>query len=153
VKNQRGFTLIELTVALAVAAVVLGLVIVRIDGWSSRQALSASARALGNTIRLFRERAQAEEETYTLKIQMDRGTYAVTAAGETLRSGRLGVGQTFVKILSGGREQVTPAILQLGPRGILPETKITLDNSAKEQLTITLPSFANEVGYSEPETK
>src|SRR4029078_5045819 len=37
--KRRGFTLIELTVVLAVLVIASGIVIVRVTGWSSRQAL------------------------------------------------------------------------------------------------------------------
>ena len=148
-KRQSGFTLIELTVALAIAVVIVGLVIVRVDGWSSRQALHASARALGNTIRLYREKAQEEEETYTLRIELDRGTYDVTAQGLLVRRGKLGTGRTFGKVRAGETEVPTPVILNLGPRGILPEMILEIEGAAKEKVTLKVGSMANEVSYAE----
>jgi len=151
--KKRGFTLVELAVALAIAAIIMGLVVVQVDGWSSLQSLRTAVRALGNTIRLYREKAQAEEETFTLKIDCDRGTYVVTARGETLRSGRLGAGQRFGKIHAGERELESPVLLQLGPRGILPEMRITMTNATKESMTLVICPLANEVSYAEPEPK
>jgi prepilin-type N-terminal cleavage/methylation domain-containing protein len=148
-KRRRGFTLIELTVVLAITAVVLGLVIVQVDGWSSRQSLDASARALGNTVRFWRERAQDDEVTYSLRLDVEHATYRVTGAREILRGGRLGVGQTFGKIHAGEAEMKGPVILNFGPRGILPEVAITLQNAANEKVTLKLGSMANEVSYVE----
>ena len=70
---RSGFTLIELTVALSIAVVLAGVVLVRVDGWSPRQKLNTSARALGNTIRTWREKAQLEESVYMLQIDSDKG--------------------------------------------------------------------------------
>jgi prepilin-type N-terminal cleavage/methylation domain-containing protein len=148
-KSQSGFTLIELVVALAIIVVITGLVIVRVDGWSSRQALHASARALGNAIRLYREKAQEDEETCTLRLELDRATYSVTAAGQTLRRGKLGVGQSFGKAYAGEDEVSTPVILNLGPRGLVPEVTIAIENSAGEKVTLKVSAMANEVTYAE----
>ncbi len=149
-RRRSGFTLIELTVALAIAVVIAGLVIVRVDGWSSRQSLHASARSFGNTIRLYREKAQEEEELYTLRIALDRGTYDVTSAGLVIRRGRLKVGQSFGKARSGDVVLSDPVILNLGPRGILPETAIDLKAGSTETVTVKVASAANEVIYEEP---
>src|SRR5471032_2956496 len=92
-KRQVGFTLIELTVALAILVVASGFIIVRVVGWSSRQALHTSARALGNTIRTWRERARTEEVTYTLTLEESR--YQIVLGKEILRRGQLGTGETF----------------------------------------------------------
>lgn len=148
-KRRGGFTLIELVVVLAIAVVITGFVIVQVDGWSSRQALHASARALGNTIRLFREKAQLDEEVYTLRIQLDRGTYDVTSEGLVVRRGKLAVGQMFGKVLTGEMELRTPVTLHFGPRGMIPELTIGLENVAKESVTLKVSSMANEVTYAQ----
>jgi len=66
--KERGFTLIELTIVLAILVIVSGFSITRLPGWSSRQALRSSARVLGNTIRTWRERARADETPYSLEF-------------------------------------------------------------------------------------
>ena len=154
-RRDPGFTLVELAVALSIMFVIGGFVIARVDAFSTRQALASSARALGNTIRLYREKAQEEEQHYALRIELDHGTYAVTCQGETVRRGKLGPGQSFGKVLSGPLASVTevptPVILNLGPRGLLPETRIAIENPWKEKITLTVGSLANEVAYAEPE--
>jgi len=147
--RRSGFTLIELVVALAIVVVITGLVIVRVDGWSSRQALYGTARAVGNTIRLYREKAQEDEETYTLRIELDRGTYLVTAGGETLRKGKLASGQTFGKCFFGELDVPTPLILNLGPRGLVPAVTVAIENSSAEKVTLTVDPVANEVSYAQ----
>jgi prepilin-type N-terminal cleavage/methylation domain-containing protein len=138
-KRQAGFTLIELVVVLAILVVASGIVIVRITGWSSRQSLHSSARTLGNVIRTWRERARTEETAYILTL--DENRYEIAAGKEILRRGKLGAGETFE-----GR----PLTLALTPRGILPETRITLRNAPGERVTLVLGTLVNEIDYEEP---
>jgi prepilin-type N-terminal cleavage/methylation domain-containing protein len=138
-RSQAGFTLIELVVVLAVLVIASGFVIVRISGWSSRQALNSSARALGNTIRTWRERARTEETSYTLVLE-DR-SYQIASGKEILRKGRLGGGETF--------ESGKPAQLMFTPRGVLPETRLTIRNEHGERLTLVVGALVNEIDYQE----
>lgn len=137
--GEGGFTLIELTVALAILVIASGVIIVRIAGWSSRQSLNSSARALGNTIRLWRERARAEDTTYTLTLEENR--YELVAGKDILRRGRLGSGETF---------ESGPKALSFTPRGILPETRITVRNAPGERVTLVLGALVNDIDYQEP---
>ena len=137
--KRRGFTLIELTVVLAVLVIASGFVIVRVTGWSSRQSLHSSARALGNTIRLWRERARAEEASYTLV--MDERSYQIVAGKELLRKGSLGSGETF--------DSAKPVSLVFTPRGILPETRVILRNGHGEKVTLRIGALVNDIDYEE----
>lgn len=138
--RKSGFTLIELTVVLAVVVIASGFVIVRVTGWSSRQTLQASARGLGNAIRTWRERARAEETTYTLR--MDGAAWDISAGKELLRRGRLGSGESF--------EETRSRLLRFTPRGVLPESRITLRNAAGERVTLVVSGLLNEVDYEAP---
>ena len=138
-KRKAGFTLIELTVALAILVVASGFIIVRVVGWSSRQGLHTSARALGNAIRTWRERARTEELTYTLTLEENR--YQIALGREILRRGQLGTGETF---------ENAPKSLTFTPRGVLPETRITLRNVSGERVTLVLGALVNEIDYQEP---
>jgi prepilin-type N-terminal cleavage/methylation domain-containing protein len=138
-KRRGGFTLIELTVALAIVVVASGILILRFTGWSSKQSLRSSSRALGNVIRVWRERAKTGETSYTLTV--DESRYQVAAGGEILRRGRFGEGET----VEGG-----PLSLVFAPRGILPETRLTLRNAAGERVMLLLGSLINEIDYEEP---
>jgi prepilin-type N-terminal cleavage/methylation domain-containing protein len=137
--SRAGFTLIELTVVLAVVVIASGFVIVRVSGWSSRQSLQSSARALGNTIRTWRERARTEETSYTLALE-DR-SYQISSGKEVLRKGRLGGGESF--------ESLKPSMLVFTPRGVLPETRLTIRNEHGERLTLVVGALLNEIDYQE----
>ncbi|HLY08746.1 MAG TPA: type II secretion system protein [Planctomycetota bacterium] len=138
-RQKDGFTLIELVVALAILVVASGLVIVRITGWSSRQALNSSARTLGNALRTWRERARTEETTYLFSL--DEGRWQIAAGKEILRRGRLGSRES----VEGG-----PITLVLSPRGILPATRMTLRNVSGERVSLVLGTLVNEIDYEEP---
>jgi len=137
--KRRGFTLIELTVVLAVLVIASGFVIVRVTGWSSRQALHSSARSLGNTIRVWRERARTEETTYTLV--MDERSYHITAGKEILRKGSLRGSESF--------DSGKPVSIVFTPRGILPETRVTIRNGHGERVTLAVGALVNEIEYQE----
>src|SRR5580765_2256657 len=109
--RRGGFTLIELVVVLAVLVVASGFVIIRMTGWSSKQALQTSARSLGNAVRLWRERARTEEMTYVLEL--DEHSYKISSGKDVLRQGTLRTGES----IEGGK----PTSLRLSPRGVLPE--------------------------------
>jgi prepilin-type N-terminal cleavage/methylation domain-containing protein len=138
-KRKGGFTLIELVVALAVVVVASGIIIVRVTGWSSRQSLHSSARILGNTLRTWRERARAEETSYTLRLEENR--YEIAAGKEMLRRGSLGRGESF----EGG-----PTAVLLSPRGILPDTRIILRNREGERVVLVPGTLTNDIEYQEP---
>ena len=137
--RNRGFTLIELTVVLAVLVIASGFVIVRITGWSTRQSLHASARALGNTIRTWRGRARTEELAY--RLVFEEKAYRIEAGKEVLRKGYLGSGETF--------DPGAPPPLIFSPRGIAPQTRITIRNDHGERVSLLLGALLNEVEYQE----
>ncbi len=152
-----GFTLIELSVALAIAIVVTGVVIVRVGGWSSRQELRNSARALGNVIRTYREKAQLEERPYLLVLDREGGTYGVRIPAEgpwpsreeEVRKGRLGPGRSFKRITIGGVDAQDKVVLLFGTRGILPETQIVVRDTQDEEILLVVGALTNEVTYAE----
>jgi len=130
-------TLIELTVALSILVVASGLLVLRVSGWTSRQSLHASARAVGNVIRAWRERARVEETTYTMECE--GRTYRILSGKEVVRRGSLPPSQSFER----------PIGIAFGPRGVLPETRIRIVGSSGEEVTLILGAAANEIDYSE----
>jgi prepilin-type N-terminal cleavage/methylation domain-containing protein len=156
-KARGGFTLVELTVVLAIAVVLSGLVIVRVDGWSSRTTLRASARALGNLIRTYREKAELEEGVYILAIDLEKGTYLVRAVGEddpvgsaeVVRKGSLGNRRSFGAAAIDGQEEKKALSIVFDERGILPEIQIPIRSQEGDMITLFPGRLVNEVGYVE----
>jgi hypothetical protein len=109
---------------------------------------------------MYREKAQFEERVYSLALDLDEGTYRVTAPPErgayattipnTVRTGRLRPDQAFGEVVVGEKAMKSPVTIDFTSRGIIPETKITLQNGEKESVTLTVAAFVNEVVYEEP---
>lgn len=156
---HRGFTLIELTVALALATVLMGLVIVRFSWGSPRQQAIAEARKLGNLIHTYRERAQSEEREYALRIDLADNRYQVLSVNDRspeglskarpIREGTLS-GQLQAKVLTeNGGELSSPVVLYFGRLGVMPGISIQMAYSATSKVTLKPGPLLNEVIYEE----
>jgi general secretion pathway protein H len=66
--NQRGFTLIEIAVVLAIIGMVLMLVIPRLPSTDGEN-LKISARTLASTLRYLQDRAAVSGTTYYLRLE------------------------------------------------------------------------------------
>lgn len=156
---SRGFTLVELTVALALAAVLMGLVVVRFSWAGPRQQAIAEARKLGNLIETCREKAVTEERLYALQIDAEQGRYAVFQPPERragsfatltpLRTGRLSGRVTIKAIRRQADALPTPFVLYFDPRGVLPELFIDLAHDSSPSVSLRIDPLQNEVAYDE----
>jgi type II secretion system protein H len=79
--NARGFTLIELIVALVVMACAAGLIVPNISRSMSRQDLHEAGQHLMLTARTARELAIARRQPLVLQVDLDRGGYSVSQRG------------------------------------------------------------------------
>jgi prepilin-type N-terminal cleavage/methylation domain-containing protein len=158
-RARRGFTLIEITVALALATILMGLVVVRFSWGSPRQQAIAEARKLGNLIRTYREKAQAEERDYALRLNLDANHYEVLAvsdrtkeaieAAKPVREGGFS-SQIRMKMMGqGGRELPSPVVLYFNRHGVVPETSIQLAYASGATVTLKPNPLTNEVVYEE----
>jgi prepilin-type N-terminal cleavage/methylation domain-containing protein len=141
--RRTGFTLLELTVVLSIIVILSGIVIVRVDGWSSGQRLRAAARTLGGRIRATREKARLEERTCVLTMEFDTGSYRIQE-----RPGQLSPGVSFSRVTVAGQPVSSPAILSFDSRGVIPESQITLAGEHHEILTLTLKALENAIEYT-----
>ena len=83
-QNQKGFTLIELTIVIIVLGVMLSLVIPRL-GEIGEADLKRSSRHLTGMIRFLRDEAQARKAVYRLRFDIQGGRYwaeVMTLTGE-----------------------------------------------------------------------
>ncbi|HVY15975.1 MAG TPA: type II secretion system protein [Rhodopila sp.] len=93
-KVGTGFTLIEMTVVLAILGLVVGVVITRQPWRSSRLDAEATVRAVIDVSRLARSRAIAQDRDVRVDLAYDRfsvdGGHALPLPpGEALRPGRV----------------------------------------------------------------
>jgi len=138
-RKSRGFTLIELTIVLAVVVVLSGILVLRIGGWSSRQSLNASARSLGNSLRLVRGRAEVDERPYRLLIEGSTWK-GLAHSGELVTRGKLSSGQEF---------EPGPAELRFDGRGIALPARLAIRNGSGERVVIVVSALSNTVEYHE----
>ncbi len=72
--RRAGFTLLELTMVMAIMALMVVVVGTRIDGLIPRKALEASAREIGAMIEMARGNAASRGRVYALRYDLDAGT-------------------------------------------------------------------------------
>jgi prepilin-type N-terminal cleavage/methylation domain-containing protein len=73
--RQRGFTLLELTMVMAVLAIAVVTVGANIDGLIPGKALQASARDIGTIIEMARGNAASRGRIYAIRYDLEAGTY------------------------------------------------------------------------------
>ncbi len=157
--SRRAFTIIELTIVLALVGVIMGLVVVRFDWGSQRQQVIAQARKLGNAIQTYRERAMSEQSVYGLQLDLSEGSWSIHQVPEkniaalqvtpTLVSAKC---ERPVKILAvktaEGLELQTPITIFFDPRGVAPGMSIDLGVESGSGVTLQLDPLVNEVSYA-----
>jgi general secretion pathway protein H len=76
-KNNRGFTLLEIIIVLSLITLILGLSSVYFTGFLPASRLDAAARELAGTIRQARSLARLNSERRTVMIDLDNRTYGM----------------------------------------------------------------------------
>lgn len=135
-RRTSGFTLIELTVTLAVVVALSGLLILRVTTWTPRQSLEASARAFGGALRTWRERARFDETSYRVDWR-EREWRVSTAAGERVAKSALGTGQSFAE----------PGEILFDLRGVAPARSIRLRHVNGARVEIVVDPVLSDVHY------
>ncbi len=138
-KRRAGFTLIELTVVLAVVVVLSGFLIVRVTGWSPRQSLNASTRAFGGALRVWRERARFDESSCRIAWKGNAWTVS-SAVGDRLGGGTLGASQSFEDA----------GELVFDRRGVAAPRWIWLRHSTGPRVAVVVDALLGDVRYEDP---
>ncbi len=76
-RRERGFTLIELVVALAIVALAVAVAVPRLDHLTPKYRLRAAAREVASTIDLARGNAAGKGQRYAIRYFVGEGTYAL----------------------------------------------------------------------------
>jgi prepilin-type N-terminal cleavage/methylation domain-containing protein len=160
-KTKRGFTVLELTLVLALIGLLMGLVVVRFNFGSPRQNLIAQARKLGNVITAYRERAISEEQVYAMQFDLSANTWAMRRLDEKgdvsperlkkpVTSGSFDPPVMLKTITVAGSKDVdSPSIIYFDARGIVPELQLKLCMQGGAGVTLRLDPLVNEVTYVE----
>jgi prepilin-type N-terminal cleavage/methylation domain-containing protein len=157
-RNRGGFTVIEVSIVLALIVVMMALVIVRFDWGSQRQKAIMEARKLGNLITTYREKARDDEQIYALRLDSDTGNYAVVhpleksaasaLSAPSLRAGRL-ENLRFKRIAVDGRKLQSPVVIFFSVTGVLPRLSIDIGTDAGTAVGVDIDPLVSEVSYAE----
>lgn len=93
--RQRGFTLIELMVALAVAIVLLGVAVPSFLEATARARLQGAVNELAIDLQYARSQAVRERAAVALTVAADGASYTITDASATLKMVTLPSGVTL----------------------------------------------------------
>jgi prepilin-type N-terminal cleavage/methylation domain-containing protein len=154
----RGFSLIELSTAVAIIVVALGLVILQYDFGSLRQRASAAARLLSLDIQKYRELSR--DCCHAWRFDADGSGYKVFSLHEKTVE-KLAEMQPIhtVKFPAPCRMAALKVNAQSQPLGVLlfdssqimPETEIELRWSQRGAFTLRIHPVVNEVSLNEIE--
>lgn len=142
-----GFTLLELVLVMVVMCTVLAMAAPSLRGFfASRQTADAAAQILALT-RLARTQAVAEGRTYRLNVDVEAGTYWLTAQeGGAFKQLQTEFGRVF-SLPEGTRitwqetsQQLSQEHIQFYPNGRTDATTVRLTGRQGEVVEITCPS-------------
>lgn len=158
-RKSIGFTLLELTIALSLMVLFLGLVVVRLSFGSDRQHAVNAARRIGKLIETYREKAAAGECLYAIKFDAEDGILAVFTPAERnvasllvlqpIKSIELNSSLQFSKVLMQGRELPKPAIIFLDGKNLLLDMSIEITSSQGAVVVLHPDPLINIVRYEE----
>jgi type II secretion system protein H len=142
--NQKGFTLAELVVTLAVLAIVAAIAIPAFQRYAINGNLKAAARDIASDIGLLKERAMAENRMYQITLSVGSNSYTLQqcnapgspcAAWTTIQVKNLTGYASDIRFDS-GETIVTNYVIQ--PRGTATTGAIVLRNSRGSKGTVTI---------------
>lgn len=125
VQRQRGFTLMELMVAVAVSMIVLAVGTPSFLSWLPTMRLSSAARQIATDLQVARMKAISQNASYTVTFNTSSATY-------TYGSDSRDIGQQYPGI---SIASVSPSNPVFTPRGTAGgSVTITLDNGSAQKV-------------------
>lgn len=157
--RARGFTILELTIALTLMVVLMSLVVIRLGFGSSRQQAVDAARKVGNLFSTYREKAMTDECLYAIRLDAATGQYAIfrplernAAAldGTTpLKSASLQPPIHFGKVFAQGSEVPAPVTIFFDAKGFLPAFSFEVTGDKGTVVVLRPDPIVNEIRYDE----
>ena len=121
-RNDRGFTVIEILVALAVMGILIKISVPAFSSWLPTLKLSSAARQVATDLQLARMKAISQNSSYTVTFNTGNGTYTYGSESRDL-------GQLFPGITISSASNPT-----FTPRGTANAVTITLSNGSAQKL-------------------
>jgi type II secretion system protein H len=148
--EKKSFTLVELLVVLAVIAIVAGVVIPRIAGSLESRQLREATASLAHMARTTRALAMAQQRTYTMKIDVNRGGWSIRqenggkekkgpARMSWLKNGRLPKGVRVVKFSTPESIEGKEGEIMFGPDGTSSGAMIELGCESRTMSLVVHP--------------
>ena len=134
--SERGFTLLEVTVGLAIVAIAAGLVLPRLADLGALRVTTA-ARRLAGDLTIARDRAILGGRAVRVVVDVERGTWRSEPA---LVSGALPAGVRF-----GG----DTATVVLSPGGEVPPSRIDVRDDHGHAARVVVPAGARRIAAIE----
>ena len=145
-KKQRGFTLIEVVVTVAIVGVLAMIAIPSMIGWRQERQMQGAARVFYSDLQHARFTAIREAETVSFIIDVPAGdyslfidpnqNYALDAGEQLLSSETMPANVIFQNVTLAGNQT------QFNSRGMAAETgSLDFTNSQNDRLTIYLNSL------------
>lgn len=153
----KGFTLIELTMVLAIIVILFGLVVPRFGGVLGTAELGSAARVLAGTARAVHNEAARRGEEMVLHLNLDTNEYWVTsktkegidseAGGMFLKRRALPEGITFKDIVLHNKYVTNQGEVSLvySPFGRVGRTIIHIEDRAGKIFTVRIKPYNGQV--------
>ncbi len=155
-RGRRGFTLLEMVVALAVLALVFAVSASRFGRMFAGTRLEAAARGLGDHFAYGISRAYTTGKYHTMEFDLGAGKYWIKPGREDEDAGRLlveslGSGVRFTDVQAGGETFTPPGVLsvEISPLGFTGDLLVNLEDAAGNSMAVELDSLVQGIRYHE----
>ncbi|HHI69332.1 MAG TPA: prepilin-type N-terminal cleavage/methylation domain-containing protein [Planctomycetes bacterium] len=152
--EKKGFTLVELVVALAVLGLVFAVSVARFDRMFTGTRLEAAARGLGDHFAYGISRAYTTGRYHTLEFDLGAGKYWIKPGredeeGVKILEESLGSGVRFTDIQAGGETYTPPGVLsvEISPLGFTGDLLVNLEDEAGNTMAVELDSLVQGIRY------
>lgn len=168
VRNESGFTLIELTVVVLLIGLIVAVAATRLDSMVPKYRLRGAARDVGSILRQGKSRAAAQGKDLYFEMDLSRGQYWLLApfpkedAGQDPKAvdGRaveyqpvfvhhLPDGVQFTDVILGDKDKVTTghARLRLTPYGTSSHTIVNFRNSENREIALKMNGYTGMISF------
>jgi type IV fimbrial biogenesis protein FimT len=97
-QKQAGFTLIELVVVMAIAAILLTIALPNLIGWTPQKRLQSAASDIQGALHVARMGAVKGNTSGVVVFETANDRYTVTVDGRTVRTGQMPAGVDLLSV-------------------------------------------------------
>ena len=138
-RQNEGFTLMEMMTVIAIIAIVAGIVLPNFIGWLPRYRLRSGAEDIQSTLQLARLGAIKQNTSSTVTFDTANHTFLATVNGQAIKEGKMPAGIVIDSITSPSSQ------VQFDSRGLANEStgSILVKNNDGGTKTITVNIVGN----------